>query len=60
MTDKDDQKSVTWSDDVGEICEYLIHLMVSSSDTNSGNKRLFQEIEMFFRSLTEGGNIAQP
>ncbi|MBA0764628.1 hypothetical protein Gotri_013959 [Gossypium trilobum] len=59
-TDKHDQKSVTWSDDVGEICEYLIHLMVSSSDTNSGNKRLLQEIEMFFRSLTEEGNIAQP
>ncbi|TYI38348.1 hypothetical protein ES332_A02G020300v1 [Gossypium tomentosum] len=58
-TDKNDQKSVTWSDEVGEICEYLIHLMVSSSDTNSGNKRLFQEIEMFFRSLTEEGSTAQ-
>ena len=49
IMDKDVQKIVSLSDDLGEVCEYLIHLMSqSSSDTNSGNKRLFEEIEMFF------------
>ncbi|KAK8548369.1 hypothetical protein V6N12_061283 [Hibiscus sabdariffa] len=55
ITDKHDQRSVTWSDGLAEVCEYLIHLMESQSSpyTNAGNKRLSDEIEMFFRSLTE-------
>ncbi|XP_022722512.1 protein PRD1 isoform X2 [Durio zibethinus] len=54
IKDKHVQKIVSSSDDLGEVCEYLIHLMMSesSSDTNSGNKRLFEEIEMFFSTLT--------
>ncbi|XVF37892.1 hypothetical protein REPUB_Repub20aG0050200 [Reevesia pubescens] len=54
IMDKYFQKIV--SDDLGEVCEYLIQLMMSSSDTNPGNKRLFEEIEMFFSSLTVEGN----
>ncbi|KAL4269984.1 hypothetical protein GQ457_HM001740 [Hibiscus cannabinus] len=55
ITDKHDQRSVTRSDGLAEVCEYLIHLMESQSSpyTNAGNKRLSDEIEMFFRSLTE-------
>ena len=50
VMDKHVQKIVSSSDDLGEVCDYLIHLMMSqsSSDTNSGDKRLFEEIEMFF------------
>ncbi|XP_017975720.1 PREDICTED: protein PRD1 isoform X1 [Theobroma cacao] len=58
LMDKHVQKIVSSSDDLGEVCEYLIHLMMSqsSSDANSGNKRLFEEIEMFFSTSTVEGN----
>ncbi|XP_004298232.1 PREDICTED: protein PRD1-like [Fragaria vesca subsp. vesca] len=46
-------------DDLGEVCEYLIRLMSSESslDIDSGgshleDKRLLEEIELFFRALT--------
>ncbi|KAE8730828.1 putative Pentatricopeptide repeat-containing protein [Hibiscus syriacus] len=56
ISDKHARRSVTWADDPAEICEYLVHLMVSRScsDTDSGNRRLSNEIEKFSRSLTEG------
>ncbi|KAL4273284.1 hypothetical protein GQ457_13G028810 [Hibiscus cannabinus] len=55
ITDKHDRRSVTRLDGLAEVCEYLIHLMESQSSpyTNARNKRLSDEIEMFFRSLTE-------
>ncbi|KAK8571600.1 hypothetical protein V6N13_047267 [Hibiscus sabdariffa] len=58
ITDEHDRGSVTRSDGLAEVCEYLIHLMESQSSpyTNAGNKRLSDEIEMFFCSLTEGNN----
>lgn len=37
-------------DDLGEVCEYLIHLVQSDSRKN---KILLNEIELFFRALTE-------
>ncbi|KAE8677601.1 pentatricopeptide repeat-containing protein [Hibiscus syriacus] len=56
ISDKHARRSVTWADDPAEICEYLVHLMVSRScsDTDSGNRRLSDEIDKFSRSLTEG------
>ncbi|XWS09250.1 hypothetical protein CRYUN_Cryun40dG0069900 [Craigia yunnanensis] len=49
IMDKHVQKMVSSSDDLGEVSDNLIHLMSRSfSDTNSGDKRLFEEIEMFF------------
>lgn len=43
-------------DDLGQVCESLIHLMssVSPLDTNSDyeNRTLLDEIELFFRTLT--------
>lgn len=57
IVDKHVQKIVSFSDDLGEICEYLIHLMSqSSSDTNCENKRLLEEIEMFFSTSTVEDN----
>lgn len=53
------KKVVGILDDLGEVCEYLICLMSSESslDMDSGgshlrNKRLLEEIELFFRILT--------
>lgn len=37
-------------DDLGEVCEYLNHLIQSYSQKN---KRLLKEIEMFFTALAE-------
>ncbi|XP_024192213.1 protein PUTATIVE RECOMBINATION INITIATION DEFECT 1 isoform X2 [Rosa chinensis] len=46
-------------DDLGQVCEYLIRLMSSESSLDKdsggshlGNKRLLEEIELFFRTLT--------
>ncbi|PRQ38312.1 hypothetical protein RchiOBHm_Chr4g0412451 [Rosa chinensis] len=46
-------------DDLGEVCEYLIRLMSSGSSLDKdsggshlGDKRLLEEIELFFRTLT--------
>lgn len=57
--DKHMKKMATTPDDLEEVCEYLIHLMSSDSslDMDSkglhcGNKRLLEEIELFFRTLT--------
>ncbi|KAK8571609.1 hypothetical protein V6N12_027689 [Hibiscus sabdariffa] len=50
ITHKHARRSVTGSDGLAEVCEFLIQLMEyqSSPYTNSGNKRLSDEIEMFF------------
>ncbi|XVE81218.1 hypothetical protein DITRI_Ditri15bG0045200 [Diplodiscus trichospermus] len=47
------RKIVSSSDDLGEVCDYLIHLMMSQSSpyNNSGSNRLLEEIEMFFSTL---------
>lgn len=37
-------------DELGDVCEYLNHLIQSDSKKN---KRLLKEIEMFFRALEE-------
>ncbi len=59
QADEDMKKTATHPDDLGEVCEYLIHLMSSESslDMDSkglhcGNKRLLEEIDLFFRTLT--------
>ncbi|KAK9932926.1 hypothetical protein M0R45_020145 [Rubus argutus] len=53
------KKVVGILDDLGEVCEYLICLMSSepsldmdSGGSHLGNKRLLEEIELFFRILT--------
>ncbi|KAI4317408.1 hypothetical protein L6164_025277 [Bauhinia variegata] len=50
------QKVLTNPSDLGEVCEYLFHLMASEThlgmDSDWGNKRLYEEIELFFRTLT--------
>ncbi|CAB4293776.1 unnamed protein product [Prunus armeniaca] len=57
------KKAVAILDDMGEGCEYLIHLMSSEScldrdsgGLNFGDKRLLEEIELFFKTstVTEG------
>ena len=57
--DKHMKKMATTPHDLEEVCEYLIHLMLSdlSLDMDSrglhcGNTRLLEEIELFFRTLT--------
>ena len=57
--DKHMKKMATTPNDLEEVCEYLIHLMLSdlSLDMDSrglhcGNTRLLEEIELFFRTLT--------
>ncbi|OMO55503.1 Armadillo-type [Corchorus olitorius] len=54
LKDKHVQNIVSSLDDLGEGCEYLIHLMISqlSSDYTSENKRLVEEIEMFFQDCS--------
>ncbi|KAH9679923.1 protein putative RECOMBINATION INITIATION DEFECT 1 [Citrus sinensis] len=58
-TNKHLYKTFTKLDDLGEVREYLIHLMSSQSSMEkncrglqNGDKELLEEIEMFFRSLT--------
>ncbi|KAH7521537.1 hypothetical protein FEM48_Zijuj07G0044100 [Ziziphus jujuba var. spinosa] len=53
------KKAVTVSDDLEEVCAYLIYLMSSASFQNGdsqgshfGNKSLLEEIEMFLRTST--------
>ncbi|CAL8992255.1 unnamed protein product [Prunus brigantina] len=52
------KKAFAILDDMGEVCEYLIHLMLSDScletsgGLNVGDKRLLEEIELFFKNLT--------
>ncbi|BBG93462.1 putative recombination initiation defect 1, partial [Prunus dulcis] len=57
------KKAVAILEDMGEVCEYLIHLMSSEScldrdsgGLNFGDKRLLEEIELFFKTstVTEG------
>lgn len=50
---------VTVADDLGEVCAYLIHLMLSEAPLDADSmglqtekRRLLEEIEMFFRTLT--------
>ena len=57
--DKHMKKMATTPHDLEEVCEYLIHLMLSdlSLDMDSrglhcGNTRLLEEIELFLRTLT--------
>lgn len=53
------EKRFTKADDLGQVCEYLIHLMSSatsldldSEGSQTLKKRLLEEIETFFRTLT--------
>ncbi|RDX83175.1 Protein PRD1, partial [Mucuna pruriens] len=50
------KKVVTASYDMGDICEYLIDLMTSldmvSGGFHTGSKKLLEEIELFFSTLT--------
>ncbi|GAV58983.1 hypothetical protein CFOL_v3_02516 [Cephalotus follicularis] len=57
--DEQVEKMVPIPDDLAEACEYLIHLMSSDSslymdhrESKTRDKRLLEEIEMFFRILT--------
>lgn len=59
-TEEHFDKVIIVQDDLGKVCEFLIHLMSSQSslDMDSGESkvgkiRLLQEIEMFFRRTTE-------
>ncbi|XP_012078523.1 protein PUTATIVE RECOMBINATION INITIATION DEFECT 1 isoform X1 [Jatropha curcas] len=58
-TEEHTEKRVPITDELGEVCEYLIHLISSdmhldddSVSLGTGKKRLLEEIEMFFRTLT--------
>ncbi|KAM1049872.1 hypothetical protein ACFX11_031935 [Malus domestica] len=53
-------KAATVLDDMGEVCEFLIDLMASESTLDRdpgglqvGDKRLLEEIELFFKTQTE-------
>ncbi|WCJ27535.1 Protein PUTATIVE RECOMBINATION INITIATION DEFECT 1 [Euphorbia peplus] len=53
------ERKTGYTDDVGDICEYLILLMSSETETEdesvgfqNGKKRLLEEIEMYFKTLT--------
>lgn len=53
-------KAVTVMDDMGEVCEFLIDLMASESSLDRdpgglqvGDKRLLEEVELFFKTQTE-------
>ncbi|KAG8654974.1 hypothetical protein MANES_05G198800v8 [Manihot esculenta] len=57
--DEQAEMRVTVADDLGEVCAYLIHLMLSEAPLDADSmglqtekRRLLEEIEMFFRTLT--------
>ncbi|KAK2641672.1 hypothetical protein Ddye_023435 [Dipteronia dyeriana] len=51
--DEHEEKMFTKVDGLGQVRQYLIHLMSSQSlCADNGDKRLLEEIEMFFRTLT--------
>ncbi|KAK1593013.1 hypothetical protein Q3G72_034425 [Acer saccharum] len=52
IDDEHEEKMFTKVDDLGQVRQYLIHLMSSQSlCVDNGDKRLLEEIEMFFRTL---------
>lgn len=46
------KKFLAASYDMGDICEYLIDLMTSEAYLYTGRKKLLEEIELFFNTLT--------
>jgi hypothetical protein len=61
-TDEKIEKRTVTADDLGEVCEYLIHVMSSakSLDVDCGDlqtsKRLLEEIELFFKTSSKEGD----
>ncbi|KAJ6956321.1 protein putative RECOMBINATION INITIATION DEFECT 1 [Populus alba x Populus x berolinensis] len=61
-TDAKIEKRTITTDDLGEVCEYLIHVMSSakSLDVDCGDlqtsKRLLEEIELFFKTSSKEGD----
>ncbi|QCE13066.1 Armadillo-type fold [Vigna unguiculata] len=46
------KKDLTASYDTGDICEFLIDLMTSEAYIDTGSRKLLEEIEMFYSSLS--------
>ncbi|KAH1226931.1 Protein PRD1 [Glycine max] len=46
------KKVLTTSYNMGDICEYLIDLMTSEAYLDTGSKKLLEEIELFFSTLS--------
>ena len=59
LTNESIKKVLSTTYDEGEVCGYLLHLMLSETcldmeswGLHSDNKRLIEEIELYFRTLT--------